>query len=118
MSMTMAVTRNVPGRFRGFLASCMLEAAPGVYVSPRMRKAVRERLWKVMLDWAGALPEDGGVLLIWRDREAPSGLSLRTLGWPQKDITEHEGLWLSIAGLTEKHDLEELEELAAGPEEN
>ena len=33
MSMTVVVTRNVEGRYRGFLASVMLEVAPG-YTSP------------------------------------------------------------------------------------
>lgn len=44
MSVTLIVTRNAPDRFHGFLASCMLEVAPGVYVSPRMGRAVRERV--------------------------------------------------------------------------
>ena len=30
------VTINVEGRYRGFLASAMLEIAPGVYTSPNM----------------------------------------------------------------------------------
>ncbi|MEO0813153.1 MAG: type I-E CRISPR-associated endoribonuclease Cas2e, partial [Myxococcota bacterium] len=38
--MTVIVTRNVPMRFRGFLASCMLEIAPGVYTSPGMNRGV------------------------------------------------------------------------------
>ncbi|NJN36487.1 MAG: hypothetical protein HC794_04785 [Nitrospiraceae bacterium] len=33
-------SRNAPGRYRGFLASCMLELAPGVYTSPQMSEAV------------------------------------------------------------------------------
>ena len=34
MPMCVIVTRDVPARFRGFLASCMLEIAPGVYTQP------------------------------------------------------------------------------------
>ena len=34
--MVVIVTRDVADRFRGFLASCMLEIAPGVYTAPRM----------------------------------------------------------------------------------
>ena len=34
MPMTVVVTRDVEARYRGFLASAMLEIAPGVYVSP------------------------------------------------------------------------------------
>ena len=61
--MTVVVTRNVPDRYRGFLASCMLEIAPGVYTSPNLSRAVRERVWAVCCDWAGELPDDGGVLI-------------------------------------------------------
>lgn len=112
MSTTIAVTRNLPGRFDGFLTSCMLEVAPGVYVAPRMKKSVRERVWKVMLEWAELMPEDGGVVLVWRDRNCPSGLSMRTLGWPKKEFIEHEGTWLAVGNLREVHDPEELERLA------
>ena len=34
--MTVIVTVNVEARYRGFLASAMLEIAPGVYTSPNM----------------------------------------------------------------------------------
>ncbi|MFW6189810.1 MAG: type I-E CRISPR-associated endoribonuclease Cas2e [Planctomycetota bacterium] len=112
MPMTVAVTRNVPGRYAGFLASCMLPVAPGVYVSPHMRKGVRERLWRVMLQWAGLLPGDAGIMLLWRDSEAPSGLSMRTVGWPKKEILDHEGVWLAVEDLTARHDPDELADLA------
>ncbi|MFO8008760.1 MAG: type I-E CRISPR-associated endoribonuclease Cas2e [Candidatus Brocadiia bacterium] len=112
MTMTVAVSRNLPGRFRGFLASCMLEVGPGVYVVPHLGKAARERLWRVMLDWAGLVPDDGGLLLLWREPEAPSGLTMRTLGWPKKDIIEHEGIWLTVRELTAQHDADELAALA------
>ena len=78
--MTIAVTRNTPGRFDGFLASCMQEIAPGVYVAPTMKKSVRERVWRVMMDWSELLPEDAGVVLFWRNPDAPSQLSIRLLG--------------------------------------
>ena len=67
MSMTVVVTRNVPDRFRGFLASCMLELAPGVYASPRMSKGVRDRVWRVCDEWQDELPLDGGILMSWKD---------------------------------------------------
>lgn len=110
--MTIAVTRNVPGRFAGFLSSCMQEIAPGVYVAPRLKKAVRERIWQVMMAWEEAIPGDGGVVLLWKSRTAPSGLGVRLLGWPKKELVEHEGLWLTLRGLTELHDAEELLDLA------
>lgn len=110
--MTIAVTRNTPGRFDGFLASSMQEIAPGVYVAPVMKKSVRERVWSVMMDWSELLPEDAGVVLFWRNPDAPSKLSIRLLGWPKKEFVEHEGLWLTHRDLTEAHDVEELLEQA------
>lgn len=110
--MTIAVTRNTPGRFHGFLASCMLEIAPGVYVAPRMKKSVRERVWETMLEWDGLLSSDAGVVLFWKSRNAPSGLGVRLLGWPKKDLLEHEDVWLTVRNLTNAHDAEELDFLA------
>lgn len=110
MSMTIAVTRNTPNRFNGFLCSCMQEIAPGVYAAPRMKKSVRERVWGVMLEWAELLPQDGGVVLFWKSRDAPSGMGVRLLGWPKKDLVEHEGLWLTLRDLTAAHDVDELQE--------
>ena len=45
MSMTVVVTRNVSPRIRGFLASSMLELAPGVYSATRLNTSVRDRMW-------------------------------------------------------------------------
>lgn len=94
MVMTVVVTRNVPDRYRGFLASCMLELAPGVYTSPQLSEAVRERVWAVCSEWAGTLPDDGGVLMTWRDKKMPSGQVVLVLGWPKKELVELDGLWL------------------------
>ncbi len=112
MSMTIAVTRNTPGRFDGFLCSCMQEIAPGVYVAPTMTTSVRERVWAVMMEWEGLLPDDAGVVFFWRDPDAPSGLQIRMLGWPKKEFIEHEGLWRTLRDLTEAHNVEELLEQA------
>ena len=92
--MTVVVTRNVPDRFRGFLASCMLELAPGVYTNPHMTAAVRDRVWSVCCEWAEAVPDDGGVLMTWQDKQAPSGQAVLMLGWPKKELTELNGVWL------------------------
>lgn len=94
MSMTVVVTRNVPDRYRGFLASCMLELAPGIYSHPHMSPGVRGRVWAVCCEWAGALPDDGGVLMTWADKTMPSGQAVQTLGWPRKVLVELDGLWL------------------------
>jgi CRISPR-associated protein Cas2 len=91
----MVVTRNLPSRFEGFLAGHLLKAGPDVYIGPKMRSRVRERIWEILLDWSDAIPaEEGGIIMVWANAEAPSGLELRTLGWPQKKIVEYEGLWL------------------------
>ncbi|HPP12752.1 MAG TPA: type I-E CRISPR-associated endoribonuclease Cas2e, partial [bacterium] len=49
--MTVVVTRDVADRFRGFLASCMLEIAPGVYTAPGMNPAARDQVWRVLEGW-------------------------------------------------------------------
>lgn len=92
--MVVVVTRNVPDRYRGFLASCMLELAPGVYTSPAMTRAVRERVWQVCCEWAEVLPDDGGVLMTWKDKQSPSGQAVLSLGWPRKEIFDWDGIWV------------------------
>lgn len=114
--MTIAITRNVPNRFNGFINSCMHEIAPGVYAVPKMKKSVRERLWRVLLSWEELLPEDGGVVLLWRTAKAPSGLGVRILGWPKKELVEYEGMWLTFRNLIKSHDSEELDRLKKNTE--
>ncbi|MEL6349414.1 MAG: type I-E CRISPR-associated endoribonuclease Cas2e [Myxococcota bacterium] len=94
MSMTIVVTRNVPARFRGFLASCMLELTPGVYTAPRMNKAVRERIWRVLREW---WEQDPGrsIVMTWADRSQRSGQSIRILGAPPIELVEVQGIFLS-----------------------
>jgi len=117
MPVTLIITRNTPDRFHGFLASCMLEVAPGVYASPRMGRAVRERVWKVMQDWMGFLQADSGLVLLWSDQDAPSGLGVLLIGWPKKELVDQDGMWLTLGQLTQQHDIEELEALAHHDEE-
>lgn len=92
--MTVVVTRDVPGRFRGFLASVMLEIAPGVYTSPGMNPGVRERVWRVLEDWHYETGHSGSILMTWRDASSPSGQSILALGVPAKDLVDHEGFFL------------------------
>lgn len=97
--MTVVVTRSVPERFRGFLASVMCEVAPGVYTGPRMAAGVRERVWKVMTEWfEGA--EGEGVLMTWPDAKAPGGQVFLTLGSPRVDLYEIDEMVLVRAELT------------------
>ncbi len=93
MSMTVVVTRDVDPRFRGFLASCMLEVAPGVYTSPRMSAGVRERVWGVVTDWFGTLG-GGGVVMTWYDPALTGGQGIRILGSPPKELHWHDGIFL------------------------
>ena len=91
MALTMIVTRDVEMRYRGFLTSVMLEVSPGVYVSPDMSVAVRDRVWKVMSDWWRVMG-NGSLTLVWRDTTAPGKLRIETLGEPPKTIVDADGV--------------------------
>lgn len=93
MPMCVIVTRDVPARFGGFLASCMLEIAPGVYVQPDMSKPVRERAWRVLSDWWSYFGR-GSVVMTWAAPHTPERQGLQILGEPAKDIVEYDGLHL------------------------
>jgi len=90
----------------------MHEVAPGVYVAPHLKKAVRERIWNVVLEWHELIPADGGLVLFWKSRNAPSGMGMRMVGWPKKELVDHEGLWLTHRELTAAHDPDELAAVA------
>lgn len=94
MTMTVVITRDVPDRFRGFLASVMLEVAPGVYTAPRMSHRVRDQVWSVLKEWHASLMQ-GGVLMTWPDRHAVGGQVLRYLGWSPRELVEVDGVFLS-----------------------
>lgn len=91
MSMTVVVTRNVSARVRGFLASVMLELAPGVYSAPRINPAVRERIWSVLEDWFPN-ENDASIVLVWEERAMPGGQAVRVLGAPPVQLLELDGL--------------------------
>jgi CRISPR-associated protein Cas2 len=91
--MTVVVTRDVESRYRGFLASAMLEVAPGVYVSPDLSHGVRERIWAVISTWYDVLNR-GAIVMMWRDSTASGGLALRHLGDPPKEIRDADGVLL------------------------
>lgn len=94
MSMTVVVTRNVSSRVRGFLASTTLELIPGVYSSPRMSPAVRERVWGVIESWFPN-ERDASVIMIWQEKGLPGGQAVKTLGCPPIGFAEVDGLWLA-----------------------
>lgn len=93
MPMAMIVTRNVENRYRGFLASIMLEVAPGVYVAPDLSAGVRTRVWDVLTNWWETL-RTGSIVLIWRDTQAVGNLRIETLGEPPKEIVDADGVLL------------------------
>ena len=94
MSMTVVVTRNVSNRIRGFLASSMLELAPGVYSAPKVSPAVRKRIWRVLSEWFVA-ENDASVVLVWADPEQPGGQNVLVLGLPPVSLVEIDGLIVS-----------------------
>ncbi len=87
MPMTIVVTRNVEGRVRGFLASTMLEIASGVYTSPNMTPAVRDRIWGVLVGWSVGTRNDGAIMT-WPDAQAPGGQVVMVLGEPPLELHE------------------------------
>ncbi len=91
MSMTVIVTRDVAERFTGFIGSIMPEVAPGVFTSPSLSKAVRERVWSVLSDWWSTRP-GGSILMIARDDAAPGGLRILSLGTPVRDLADLDGV--------------------------
>jgi CRISPR-associated protein Cas2 len=92
--MTVIVTRDVAPRFRGFLASCALEIAPGVYTAPKMNRAVRERVWDVLCEWYTELG-GGGIVMTWLDTHAPGGQQVAILGSPNYEIFDRDGVFLA-----------------------
>ncbi len=94
MSLVVIVTRDVADRYRGFLASTMLEITPTVYLSPRMNAGVRSRIWDVLSDWYGAEPR-GSIVMVWRDVNETGGVGIANLGSPPRELVEMDGLWLT-----------------------
>ena len=91
--MTVVVTVNVEGRYRGFLASAMLEIAPGVYTAPMMTHGIRDRVWEVLSRWHSELGQ-GSIVMTWRDPAAVGEQRIRTLGEAPKSIVDADGVYL------------------------
>ena len=91
--MTVVVTVNVEARYRGFLASVMLEIAPGVYTSPRMTSGIRERIWDVLSRWYYDSGR-GAIVMTWSDRTAVGEQRIRLLGEAPKTIVDADGVYL------------------------
>ena len=93
MALVMIVTRDVADRYRGFLASIMLEVAPAVYVSPRMYPGVSSRTWDVLSSWHSEEPR-GSITMVWRDVNETGGVGIESLGEPPRQLVEVDGTWL------------------------
>ena len=93
MPMCVVVTRDVPARFRGFLASCMLEIAPGVYTQPDMTAAIRKRVWKVLADW-WEYYQQGSVVMTWAAPQSAERQGVLTLGEPARDLVLYDDMYL------------------------
>ena len=93
MPLAIVVTRNVEDRYRGFLASIMLEIAPGVYVAPDLTASVRTRVWEVLTEWWATL-RNGTLVMVWRDNNAVGNLRIETIGEPPKEIVDADGVLL------------------------
>ena len=91
--MTVIITRDVELRYRGFIASAMVEVAPGVYISPSLSSGARARIWGILSMWHGEL-KNGSITLIWKDSSQEQGIGLKQVGVPPKDIYDHEGYLL------------------------
>ena len=91
--MTVVVTVNVEQRYRGFLASAMLEIAPGVYTSPQMTGGIRTRVWDVLSRWHSQMGE-GSIVMTWRDPSAVGEQRILTLGDSPKTIVDADGVLL------------------------
>ena len=91
--MTVVVTVNVEARYRGFLASAMLEIAPGVYTSPQMTSGIRERVWDVVSRWYYELGQ-GSIVMTWRDPSAVGEQRILTVGEAPKEIVDADGVYL------------------------
>ena len=94
MALTVLITRDVEDRYRGFLASVMLELAPGVYASPALSARARDRIWAVLSDWHRQLG-NGSLVLVYADRQADGGLAVRHLGAPPRSVVRRDGVLLT-----------------------
>ena len=95
MPMVVVATRNVSDRIRGFLASSMIELAPGVYSAPRLSMRVRAQIWWVLEEWWLA-EADASVVMVWSDPAVPGGQDVAILGAPPIRLVELDGLLVGM----------------------
>ncbi len=95
MTMTVIITRDVEERYRGFILSCMPEIAPGIYASANLNQGIRERLWFVVSDWHRQAGR-GSISMIHEEKTSPSGLHIKSVGEPAKELIDFDGFYVSL----------------------
>lgn len=93
MNLTVLITRDVEDRYRGFLASAMLEASAGVYVSKGLTPRARDKVWSVVTEWHAALGR-GSLTLMYPDAGSDGGIAVKTLGAPARHPVQIDGALL------------------------
>ena len=91
--MIVIVTVNVEARYRGFLASVMLEIAPGVYTSPKMTSGIRGRIWDVLKRWH-LETRQGAIVMTWQDPSAVGEQRIQILGEAPREIVDADGVYV------------------------
>ena len=94
MSLTVIIARDVQKRYHGRLRSIMLEVSTGIYVSARLNKDARDRVWEQLSQWHGTLRR-GSLVMVWQDRGALARIGVRLLGEPPRDLVDIDGLLLT-----------------------
>jgi CRISPR-associated protein Cas2 len=94
VNLTVVIARDVQTRYHGRLRSIMLEVSVGVYVSTRLNKDTRERLWAQLSQWYRVLRR-GSLVLIWQERGELDRVGMKHLGEPPKDLVMIDGLLLT-----------------------
>lgn len=94
MALTVVVTRDVEDRYRGFLASAMLEMAPGTYTSPHLTPRARDKIWFVLKDWYSQLGR-GSICMVFADAKEDGGVCFRHLGTPPRRAVRLDGVLLT-----------------------
>lgn len=94
MALTVLITRDVEDRYRGFIASAMLELSPGVYASPSLSARARDKIWSILSDWHSQLGH-GSLVLLYPDRQSDGGLAVRHLGAPPRQAVRIDGVLLT-----------------------
>jgi CRISPR-associated protein Cas2 len=93
MSLTVVITRDVEDRYRGLLASAMLEASAGVYFSNGLSARARDKLWGIVSDWHGQLTR-GSLTMLFADSSSDGGVSVRSVGLPARRPVRLDGALL------------------------